>query len=228
MRLFGKPKVNPNQTQETIARLRQTIEMLEKRQKFLQEKADRKEEEAKLMVSKKKKREALLCLKQRNTYQTEVNKLQGTFDTLSTQIFALENAKMNEEILNSMRSGAQHLKSLQNNLTVDKVDDILEEIQTQMEVHQEISNAISQPLGNQLEDEDELLRELAELEQEDLDAQLLKVNSPPTKEPQIKFPEVASKTKVEVSSKEEDEYRALEESLAILESTNKTCFIGHD
>ncbi|EGG17094.1 SNF7 family protein [Cavenderia fasciculata] len=227
MKLFGRTKSAPN-TQETIARLRQTIEMLEKRQKFLQEKADRKEEEAKMFVAKKKKRvyhdllicliisihtEALLCLKQRNTYQNEVNKLQGTFDTLSTQIFALENAKMNMEIMDSMRSGAHHLKELQNNLTVEKVDDTIEEIQTQMEVHEEISRAISQPLGTQLDDEDDLLRELEELEQESLDSQLLNIKAPPTKEPQIKFP-TASTVRPELS-KEEEEYRALEESLAM-------------
>eukprot|EP01133_Synstelium_polycarpum_P004391 gene4391-5138_t len=187
MKLFGRTKAAPN-TQETIARLRQTIEMLEKRQKFLQEKADRKEEEA---------------------------KMNGTFDTLSTQIFALENAKMNMEIMDAMRGGARTLADLQNNITVDKVDDTIEEIQTQMEIHEEISRAISQPLGTQEEDEDELLRELAELEQEDLDAQLLNIKAPPTKEPQIKFP-VASTVRPEAtSSKEDDEYRALEESLAM-------------
>ncbi|GAM17808.1 hypothetical protein SAMD00019534_009830 [Acytostelium subglobosum LB1] len=218
MKLFGKPKPNPAQTQETIAKLRTTIEMLEKRKKFLQQKADSKEVEAKQFVAKKKKREALLCLKQRNIYQNEVNKLQGTFDTLSTQIFALENAKMNEEILNSMRSGAQQLKVLQNNLTVEKVEDIFDDIQEQMDVHEEISRAISQPIGTQVEDEDDLLAELAELEQEELDAQLLSVKAPPSREPIIKeapitFP-AASKVKPR-ASEEDEEYRALEESLAM-------------
>ncbi|EGC34170.1 hypothetical protein DICPUDRAFT_56026 [Dictyostelium purpureum] len=177
MKLFGKAKP-ANNSQDTIAKLRLTLEMLEKRQKFLQERSDREELEAKKLVVQKKKREALLCLKKRNNFLNEVNKLQGSYDTLSSQIFALENAKMNMEIMNSMREGAQSLKELHGHLTVDKVDDTIEEIQTQMEIHEEISRAISQPLGTQLDDEEDLLRELAEYEQEDLDMQLLNIKAP--------------------------------------------------
>ncbi|KAF2078665.1 hypothetical protein CYY_000036 [Polysphondylium violaceum] len=218
MKFFGRPKAQTS-SQDTISKLRLTLEMLDKRQKFLQDKADREELEAKKLVTQKRKREALLCLKKRNNFQNEVNKLQGSYDTLSSQIFALENAKMNMEIMNSMKEGAQTLKDLHGHLTVDKVDDTIEEIQTQMEIHEEISRAISQPLGTQLDDEDDLLRELAELEQEDLDAQLLQVTAPSRETPvvnnaaTIKFP-TASTVKPEIS-KEEEEYRALQESLAM-------------
>jgi len=217
MKFFGRPKATTN-SQDTIGKLRLTLEMLDKRQKFLQDKADKEEIEAKKLVTQKRKREALLCLKKRNNFQNEVNKLQGSYDTLSSQIFALENAKMNMEIMNSMKEGAQTLKDLHGHLTVDKVDDTIEEIQTQMEIHEEISRAISQPLGTQLDDEDDLLRELAELEQEDLDAQLLQVKAPSRETPvvnttPIKFP-TASTVKPEIS-KEEEEYRALQESLAM-------------
>eukprot|EP01132_Coremiostelium_polycephalum_P009257 gene9257-11343_t len=216
MKLFGRTKA-PTNSQDTIAKLRKTLEMLEKRRNLLQDRADKEELEAKRLVSQKKKRDALLCLKKRNNFQNEANKLQGSFDTLSAQIFALENAKMNIEIMNSMREGAQTLKSLHGEMTVEKVDDTFEEIQTQMDVHEEISRAISQPIGTQLDDEDDLLRELAQLEQEDLDAQLLTIKPLPTsatKEPH--FPSASTvNPEVSASSKEDDEYRLLEESLAM-------------
>ncbi|KAN0035127.1 hypothetical protein ACTA71_004386 [Dictyostelium dimigraforme] len=215
MKLFGKPKPKQD-TQETIGKLKLTLDMLEKRQTFLQDKVEKEQEKAKVFVSQKRKREALLCLKKRNSYQNEVTKLQGSFETLNSQITALENAKMNMEILSSMRDGARSLKELHGHLTIDKVDDVIEEIQEQMEIHEEISNAISQPLGGQVEDEEELLRELAEYEQEELDAQLLNIKAPSRELPQeiqLNFP-ATSKT-VPKLSKEEEEIRALEESLAM-------------
>ncbi|GAM18073.1 hypothetical protein SAMD00019534_012480, partial [Acytostelium subglobosum LB1] len=215
MKLFGKPKPNPAQTQETISKLRTTIDMLEKRRNFLQQKADSKEAEAKQFVAKKKKREALLCLKHRNVYQNEVNKLNGTYDTLNTQIFALENGVMNEVIMGSMRSGAEQLKVLQNNLTVEKVETIFDDIEETFAVQDELSRAMSQPMGSQV-DEDDLLAELEEMEKEELESHLSTVKAPPSREPVIReapitFPS-ASKVRPQISE-EDAEYRALEESL---------------
>ena len=58
--------------------------------------------------------------------------------------------------------------------TVDQVDDTMDEIREQMEVANEISDAISQPLGGELFDDDELEQELAELEEESINEQFIK------------------------------------------------------
>lgn len=59
---------------------------------------------------------------------------------------------------------------------VDKVHDMMDDIAEQQEVAREISDAISNPLAfGQDVDDDELEKELEELEQEALDAELLKV-----------------------------------------------------
>jgi hypothetical protein len=57
--------------------------------------------------------------------------------------------------------------------TIDKVDDTMEEIREQMDLAEEINNAIASPLGADTVDEDDLLAELDQLEQENLDEQLL-------------------------------------------------------
>lgn len=74
---------------------------------------------------------------------------------------------------------------------VDQVHDMMEDIAEQQDVAREISDAISNPVSfGQDMDEDELERELEELEQEELDKDLLKIGpspeempSPPTAEP---------------------------------------------
>lgn len=77
-----------------------------------------------------------------------------------------------------MGLAANAFKKAHADLDVDKVQDLKDDIAEQQELANEISNVISSPIGldAQLDDE-ELLKELEELEQEALDDQLL--NIPP-------------------------------------------------
>ncbi len=63
--------------------------------------------------------------------------------------------------------------------SIDTVDNTMDQIREQMDIATEISDAIAQPLGDPI-DEDELEAELAELEAENLDEQLLTLNTPTT------------------------------------------------
>ncbi|MGH0157258.1 UNVERIFIED_CONTAM: hypothetical protein FKN15_064413, partial [Acipenser sinensis] len=64
---------------------------------------------------------------------------------------------------------------------IDKVDDLMQDITEQQELAQEISDAISKPVGfGEDFDEDELLAELDELEQEELDKNLLEIGGSET------------------------------------------------
>ncbi|XP_022251432.1 putative charged multivesicular body protein 4B-like protein CHMP4BP1 [Limulus polyphemus] len=83
---------------------------------------------------------------------------------------------------------------------VDKVHDLMDEVQEQQEIANEISEAISNPVGFGHDiDEDELSKELEELEQEELDKQLLDVEGPVTENlpsPPQAEPSTSSKAKV--------------------------------
>lgn len=94
-----------------------------------------------------------------------------------------------------MGSAAKALKQAHNNMDVDKVEDLMDEVREQQQIADEISQVISNPIGfGQDVDEDELMKELEELEQEDLDKQLLE-----TGEPEV-LPEVPSTEPVEKKS----------------------------
>ncbi|KAK8769498.1 hypothetical protein V5799_014038 [Amblyomma americanum] len=84
---------------------------------------------------------------------------------------------------------------------VDKVHDLMDEVQEQQEIASEISEAISNPVAFGTDvDEDELLEELETLEQQELDEKLIDVAGPaaedlpevPTAEPS-KTPAAPSK-----------------------------------
>uniref|UniRef100_A0A3P9MPS3 Charged multivesicular body protein 4B n=1 Tax=Oryzias latipes TaxID=8090 RepID=A0A3P9MPS3_ORYLA len=161
--------------QEAIQKLRETEEMLAKKQDFLEKKI-----EQELITAKKNgtknKRAALQALKRKKRYEKQLAQIDGTLSTIEFQREALENANTNTEVLKNMGFAAKAMKAAHENMDIDKVDDLMAEITEQQEVAQEISDVISRPVGfGEDYDEDELLAELEDLEQEELDKNLLEI-----------------------------------------------------
>eukprot|EP00842_Homolaphlyctis_polyrhiza_P006567 jgi/Hompol1/6911/HPOL_002363-RA len=173
MHLFGKAKAAQTTPKDAIVKLRESLEMLEKREKYLQTKIDAELKIAKANASKNK-RVALMALKRKKAYEDQINKISGSRMTLETQAMAIENASVNLETMQAMKAGADAMKQIHGKLNIDKVDQTMDDIREQMDLANEISDAIAQPVGFGAEfDEDELNAELEALEQEELDARLL-------------------------------------------------------
>jgi len=212
MPLFGKKKKAPP-AKESIAKLRETVDMLEKREQFLQKKIDKEVGDAKKYMQQKNKRAALMCLKRKKTYESQMEKLSGARMTIEQQVMTLEGANVSLEAMNAMKMGAASMKSIHKDMNIDQVDDIMDDIREQMDIANEINEAISQPLGGEILDEDELLGELEGLEQESLDEQLLGLGA--TKEPLAKLPSAPQKAPAKKQPVDEDaELAALEASMA--------------
>ncbi|ETN14800.1 hypothetical protein PPTG_22013 [Phytophthora nicotianae INRA-310] len=130
-------------------------------------------QEAKQKSAAKDKRGAIFALKRKKMYEAEVEKLQGARMTLETQVMTLESAHVNMETFTALRSGAEQMKAIHGQMNVDKVDNIMDDIQEEMATADEIGRAISQPLGSQLYDDDELEDELREMEELELEEKTL-------------------------------------------------------
>jgi charged multivesicular body protein 4 len=223
MRLFGRKKPTPT-PQDSIHKLRETIEMLTKREEFLEKKIEKELQIAKQNASKNK-RVAMMALKRKKAYEAQVQKLSGARMTIESQLMAIEGATVNLETINAMRQGAAALQGIHGSMSIDTVDNTMDQIREQMDIATEISDAIAQPLGDPI-DEDELEAELAELEAENLDEQLLSLNNPPVgvsaspiklpSAPTNQLPAQAARQPqaLRVETDEEAELRALEESMA--------------
>ena len=119
---------------------------------------------------------AIQALKRKKRYELQLNQIDGTLTTLEYQREALENANTNTEVLKTMGEAAKAFKAAHSELDVDKVQDLKDDIAEQQELANEIANVISSPMGQDaMLDDDELLKELEELEQENLDEDLLKL-----------------------------------------------------
>lgn len=144
-------------------------------------------------------------------YEAEVDKIQNVKMTLETQVINLESAAQNAETFKAMEAGSKTMKKIRQDVGIEKVDDIMDEIKEEMEMANEINNAIAAPVDPFMVDEDELLAELNALETNDLEAELL---APPTKTPPMSLPTVPNAKLPSLAQDEEDELKKLEAELA--------------
>ncbi|XP_033026185.1 transmembrane 9 superfamily member 1 [Lacerta agilis] len=209
-KLFGKGKKAKAPTpQEAIQKLRETEEVLVKKQEFLEQKIQQELQSAKKHGTKNK-RAALQALKRKKRYEQQLGQIDGTLSTIEFQREALENATTNTEVLKTMSDAARAMKEAHQHMDIDKVDDLMAEITEQQDIAQQISDAISKPVGfGDDVDEDELLAELEEMEQEDLDKELLNVGEPTPELPSVpasRLPSVpASKVPASASAVDDDD-----------------------
>ncbi|XP_077126850.1 charged multivesicular body protein 4c isoform X2 [Ranitomeya variabilis] len=182
--------------QEALFRLRETEEMLTKKQEYLEKKIEHELATARRHGTKDK-RAALQALKRKKRLEKQLTQIDGTLSTIEFQREALENSHTNTEVLKNMGYAAKAMKTVHQNMDLDKIDDLMQDIHEQQDVAEEISNAISRPVGFGEEfDEDELLAELEELEQEDLNKHMSSVTLPSV--PSKKLPSRPASTRKRV------------------------------
>jgi charged multivesicular body protein 4 len=109
-------------------------------------------------------RGAIFCLKRKKMYEAEIEKLQGARITLEQQAMSLEGASVNIEVFKAVESGVHAMKTMRGNLDAARVDKIMDDIEEEKDLADQISEAITRPAQDMFDDE-ELLNELAELEE---------------------------------------------------------------
>lgn len=182
MNLFGKKKSAAAATTadptHTILRLRETLDTLDKREVHLQKKIKGQLLEAKSKSQAKDKKGALFALKRKKMYEGEINKINGARMTLEQQVIALEGSNMNYETFRAMQSGAKAMQAARGKLDVDDVDQVMDDIQEEMDIADQIGDAIGRPAEGVFDDE-ELLAELNMMEEADMEEQLLSTPAVP-------------------------------------------------
>ncbi|XP_013868775.1 charged multivesicular body protein 4c [Austrofundulus limnaeus] len=188
--------------QEAINRLRETEEMLTKKQEYLENRIQQEIATAKKHGTKNK-RAALQALKKKKRLEQQLVQIDGTLSTIEFQREALENSHTNTEVLKNMGFAAKAMKNVHKNMDVDKIDDLMQDITEQQDVAREISEAISGPFGEQF-DEDELLAELEELEQQELEDNMESMGGLPSV-PSTKLPSARPSQSTTTRRKGEDD-----------------------
>ena len=204
----GKGKEQPVTSGEAIQKLRDTEDMLLKKQDFLEKKIEQEVATAR-KNAKTNKRAALQALKRKKRYDAQLQQIDGTMSTIEMQREALEGANTNTAVLTTMNNAAKALKSANKGMDVDNVHDMMDDIAEQQDVAKEIADAIANPVAfGQEFDEDDLEAELDALgdeleleEQQALDDQMLNIGPLPSV-PAAQLPQAARPARKQV---EEDD-----------------------
>ncbi|KAI3402431.2 SNF7 [Candida oxycetoniae] len=167
----GSSQQKKDLPKKAIVELREHIATLNKKKNHLSQQMEDQDQMARKYVSLKQTNLAKNALKRKKGYETNLMKVENQIETLETQLISIEGANLNLETMKAMKQGATAMKQIHGEYNVDKVEDTMEEIREQVELADEISEAISRPVGNEYVDEDELDEELAELERENKEQQ---------------------------------------------------------
>lgn len=173
-KLFGSGVATKNQPQtkadlnSSIQSLRGATAQLEKRETHLEKKIEQCLQTAKAKSKRRDKKGALFELKKKKQLENQLSSIQGKKLNLETQIMTLEDAHLNTQTLQAMKVSQQAMKATIKEADLDKAEDLMDDIQEAMDQVQEMNEAMSQPIGPIMDDE-ELEAELAELEEMEAD-----------------------------------------------------------
>ncbi|KAG5927405.1 ESCRT-III subunit protein snf7 [Claviceps africana] len=186
----GSAQARKDSPKNAILSLRSQLDMLQKRERHLQNQIDEQHEIArKNATTNKNAAKAALRRKKANEHTQEQTLAQ--IQTLETQINSIESANINHETLLAMQQAGKAMKHIHGKLTPEKVDQTMDELREQNALSEEIVNAITNnPIGEPIDD-DELEAELDELQQEKLDEDMLSSGNVPVADLVPRMPSVA-------------------------------------
>lgn len=197
----------------TILRIRESLDTQEKREAHLQKKIDTLTAEAKAKLAKKDKKGALFAMKRKKMYEAEIVKIENVKMTLETQVMNLEAATQNAETFKAMKSGTDAMKQVRHDVGIENVDDMMDDIKEEMDMANEISNAMASPVDPYAYDEDEMLAELQGEMMEDETAELEAQLTAPASS--VNLPSVpAGKLPTLTTPDEDEDLRKLEAELS--------------
>ncbi|KAL7959873.1 Snf7 domain-containing protein [Trichoderma compactum] len=203
-----------------ILALRSQLDMLQKRERHIQNQIEEQESIARKNVNTNKT-VAKGALRRKKMAEGTLDKTIAQITTLEQQINAMESANINRETLAVLEKSSAAIKDIHQGLTPEKVDAIMDKINEQNALSEEIVNVITTNTIGEGVDDDELERELADLQQEQVDEQMLSTGNVPLTDAVHKLPtpshaELISSKKVAVEEDDEEaEFLKLQAEMAM-------------
>eukprot|EP01069_Polyplicarium_translucidae_P006682 Polyplicarium_translucidae@DN3004_c0_g1_i4.p1 len=145
-----------------IAENKQAIDVLEKRHEHLDKKVQLLDAEARIHARNNNQHSALFALKRKKLYLKEIEQLCTARLTLDQQIQTLESAQSQQIAVQALAAGVSAQRKLNQNISVDRIDRIVDDMQEQQDHVAEVMQVFAQ--GYSTPDDAELMRELQSME----------------------------------------------------------------
>ena len=195
LNLFGKSKQEILSPQVVIQNMRETLDTLEKREIHLEKRVNAFKKEAASFV-KTNKPKALELLKKAKMNEKQLLSIYGQKENLETHILVLEQSITNQNIIESLKQGKNAIENMTKKLNPDDVAELVDNISSSIDASEEITTALSQPIGGVAHDEELLAMLNDDEEEENIDDEM--------------FPKIPIKT---YTKTEEDELAKLVEMM---------------
>lgn len=165
--LFGKKKTKPIvnvnlKVADTIQRLKSDITTLEKKENYLVNQMTKLKQEAVEFKKNNKNKKALHRMKIYKLKDKQIDFILNSRIKLEEQINTLEQSLNNNIVISSVKSGAEALNKMNEEINFDEVAEVLDDINEKKNDIEEISILLTEPSTDF--DDDELLLELEEEE----------------------------------------------------------------
>ena len=160
--VYIKTKAPFNDSDVAIIKLKITIDQLEKNIAEIDHKIREKKMELKNCIVKGERSKAKLLLRQKKRLDSDVLKKSNTLDNLNQVLQAIKDAQDNAKVLRSLKQAKDVLFEELKEVDVSKVDDIIDEIKEYVEKNEDVSEALSQTVQDNISGED-LEKELKQL-----------------------------------------------------------------
>lgn len=186
----SNPVTTQNATIATIGKLKKTQTSLSKREEHLESQINMcvKTAKEKMKGRRKDKRGAMFQLKRKKMLEKRMGEIQNFKLNLEQQIFALEGANTNQQMVGAISSARDQMVNIQKTTDIDQIDTLREDMDDINSKQEEITSILAEPMGTEM-DEDELDAEFADLEAEmaedDAITNITALPAQPTTEPSV-------------------------------------------
>lgn len=173
-----KPKVAVNESELAIAKAKLYTDRLEGRLKKLEKDDASVDSKIRAMVAAKKKEEAYFFLKQKKTIREAMKGTNQKLDFVHKQIETMESAIDDAKFTNILKDSNKAIESLSKEIDLDEIR-VAKELQQEGKMRRE---ELDQLLDDDDEDDQEIKRELDNMEKQMIDDEFSKHTSTPIKE----------------------------------------------
>jgi len=163
--IFGKSKKQANRVTEqdkAVLQLKQQRDKIKQFQKRIEQSLEKDRDLAKQCLNKGQRERAKLILRKKKYQENLLGTTDKELEALEKLTSDLEFAQVQQQVLDGLQVGNEALKKIQEILTIDEVERIMDETREGIEKQQEIDAIISAGALSQ-EDEDSVAAELEEL-----------------------------------------------------------------
>mmetsp|Transcript_19596 Transcript_19596/g.33633 ORF Transcript_19596/g.33633 Transcript_19596/m.33633 type:complete len:221 (+) Transcript_19596:179-841(+) len=171
--LLSKPKKPKNRItahDQAVLDLKVQRDKLRQYQKKIEVVIQREDEVVRELLQQKRKDRALVALKKKKYQQHLLSKADAMIENVEKMVDSIEFAQLETKVLDGLQAGNEALKSIQQELSVEKIEQLLADTADAIQQQQEIEALLSGKLS--ADDDADVLSQLAQLEAESLEESL--------------------------------------------------------